>query len=287
MSLAPLASIDAPPSPGDLLQLPALQTALLELGLLAVAGGLLGAWVVLHRLAFFAHATGTATFPGLVIAQAAGISPRLAGVAVALGFAGGVGRAGRTRGGDLATGLVLVGALALGVVLASDVFESGGGVDRMLFGSALGIGGGDVVASAAAATTAVVATVGLRRAWTTTAFDPDGARALGLRTATVDGLLLALVAAAAVTALPAVGALLVTSLFVVPAATARLLARDVGELLVASVAIAALQAVAGLYVAFWIDVPPGPAIAVVGSLAFVLTALLSAGTRGLDAGERA
>ena len=54
-----------------------------------MAGGLLGAWIVLRRLAFFSHAVGTATFPGLVVAEAAGFSPRIAALAVALGYAGG------------------------------------------------------------------------------------------------------------------------------------------------------------------------------------------------------
>ena len=56
-----------------------MRTALVELLLLAVAGGLLGAWIVLRRLAFFSHAVGTATFPGLVVAEAAGFGASSAG----------------------------------------------------------------------------------------------------------------------------------------------------------------------------------------------------------------
>ena len=78
------------PSPFDLADLPFLRDALLELILLAVTGGVLGAWVVLRRLAFFTHAAGSATFPGLVLADASGFSPTLAGIAVVLGYAGGV-----------------------------------------------------------------------------------------------------------------------------------------------------------------------------------------------------
>ena len=84
------------PSPTDLAELPFLREALFELVLLAVAGGMLGAWIVLRRLAFFSHAAGSATFPGLVVADASGVSPTLAGLAVALGYAGGVRRTGRT-----------------------------------------------------------------------------------------------------------------------------------------------------------------------------------------------
>jgi manganese/iron transport system permease protein len=258
------------PSPLDLLDVPFLRDALIELALLAVAGGLLGAWVVLRRLAFFSHAVGTATFPGLVVADTAHFSPRLAALGVALGYAGGVERAGRSGRdpGDSATALGLVAALAVGVVLASDVLESSAAVDRLLFGSVLAVGAEDLVVAAMAAAVALAATLALGRAWTAAAFDPDGARAIGLSAAAADLLLLVLVAAAAVAAIPAVGALLVTALLVVPAATARRLAPSVGRLLVLSVALAAGEAVLGLYLSWWLDVPPGPALAALGALVF-------------------
>src|SRR3954447_26907504 len=128
------------PSPLDLADISFLREALFEVVLLAAAGGLLSAWVVLRRLAFFSHAVGSATFPGLVVADATGFTPLLAGLAVALGYAGGVERVGRAgREPSEATALLLVAALAGGVVLASDVFESSASVDRLLFGTLLAL----------------------------------------------------------------------------------------------------------------------------------------------------
>jgi manganese/iron transport system permease protein len=269
------------PSPGDLVELPFMRTALIELTLLGIAGGLLGAWIVLRRLAFFAHAVGTATFPGLVIADATGFSATIAGLAVALGYAGGVERAGRSGRdpGDVATALALVVALALGVVLASDVFESGASVDRLLFGTALGLDDSDLWIAAGAATLALAATLLLGRAWTAAGFDGSSASALGLPVRLGDLLLLGLIAAAAVAALPAVGALLVASLFVVPAATARQVSRTIPGLLAISVVVAVAQGAVGLYVSLWLDVPPGPAVAVVGSFAYAIVALGAAALR--------
>jgi ABC-type Mn2+/Zn2+ transport system permease subunit len=264
------------PSPTDLIDLPFMRTAVLELSLLGVAGGLLGAWIVLRRLAFFAHAVGGATFPGLVIADAAGIRPLLAALAVALGYAAAVYRAGARaagRFGDAVTGVVLAAALATGVVLASDVFHSTARVDNLLFGSLLAIDPGDVWAAAAAAALALVATVALGPAWLASGFDRDGARALGAPVGLADALLLAIVAATVVSALPAVGALLTASLFIVPAATVRLYARSVRELLWGSVGLALVEGILGAYLALWLDAPPGPAVAVLGGIAFALAAL--------------
>src|SRR5436190_11171360 len=196
------------PSPLELVDLPFMRTATLEVLLLAVAGGLLGAWIVLRRLAFFAHAVGGATFPGLVVADATGLRPLVAALAVALAYAGGVHRAGSRAGGraaDAVTGLLLVAALALGVILASDVYHSGARVDRLLFGTLLGLDGGDLAAAVAAAAIAAVATLLLGPAWLASGFDRAGARTLGAPVGLADALLLVLVAVAVVTCLAAAG----------------------------------------------------------------------------------
>jgi ABC-type Mn2+/Zn2+ transport system permease subunit len=262
------------PSPLDLADLPFLREALVEVILLGAAGGLLSAWIVLRRLAFFSHAAGSAAFPGLVVADASGVSPTLAGLAVALGYAGGVERTGRAgREAGEATALLLVAALAGGVVLASDVFDSGAAVDRLLFGTLLGLSATDLALSAAVAVLAAVATVTLGRTWSAIAFDPDSAPGLGLPAGTADLLLLALVAVAAAAAIPAVGALLVAAVYVLPGAAARLMSSTVPALLAWSVGLALAEGVTGLYVAYWLDLPPGPPVAVLGAAVYAVVAL--------------
>jgi ABC-type Mn2+/Zn2+ transport system permease subunit len=263
------------PSPTDLAELPFLREALVELVLLAISGGVLGAWIVLRRLAFFSHAAGSATFPGLVAADASGVSPTLAGLAVALGYAGGVERTGRGgREHAEGTALLLVAALATGVILASDVFESGAAVDRLLFGTLLGLDSTDLVVAGLVAVLATAAALALGRAWSAVGFDSDGARALGLPTGRADLLLLALVAVAAVAAIPAVGALLVTAVYVLPAAAARLLATSIRGLVACALGLALAEGVLGLYLAYWLDVPPGPPIAVLGASVCLAAAAL-------------
>lgn len=272
ITLPPLAA--TPPSPLELVDLAFTRSALAELVLLAVAGGLLSGWILVRRLAFFTHAAGTATFPGLVVAEAAGASPRLAALAVAGGYAGAVGSRRRRsgEGGDTTVALLLVVALAAGVVLAGDVFSSGAGIDTLLFGTLIGVESGDIAVSAVVAALAVAGTVLLGPVWAAGGFDAEAARAGGVPVRRADMYLLALVAATVVAALPAVGALLVTSLLVVPAATARLLCDRLSPLLAGAVALALVQGVAGLYLALWLDVPPGPTVAAVGGVVFAAVA---------------
>jgi ABC-type Mn2+/Zn2+ transport system permease subunit len=154
--------------------LPFVQRGMVEILLLAAASGLLGTWIVLRGLAFHAHAVGTATFPGLVLADGLGFAAPLGALGAAALFTAGVAvavRRGRDEHGP-ATALVLVACLAGGVVLASDVFASGANVDTLLFGSLLLISWSDVAIAAAAALLVVAATVLLGRRWLAEGFDP-------------------------------------------------------------------------------------------------------------------
>lgn len=49
--------------------LPFVQHGLWEILLLSAGAGILGTWIVLRGLAFYAHGVAAATFPGLVLAD--------------------------------------------------------------------------------------------------------------------------------------------------------------------------------------------------------------------------
>src|SRR5512146_2894763 len=128
------------------------QRGALELVLLSVGAGVLGTWIVLRGLAFYAHGAAAAAFPGLVLADGLGFAAPLGAFGAALLFAFGVERLARRapRGHDTLTALVLVGALSLGIVLASDVFHSQANVESLLFGSVLAVGDRDLALAGAA-----------------------------------------------------------------------------------------------------------------------------------------
>ncbi|MDO8188416.1 metal ABC transporter permease [Conexibacter sp. JD483] len=254
---------------------PFMQRALVELLLLSLAAGTLGTWIVVRGLAFYSHGVAAAAFPGLVLADGLGFSATLGAFGVALLFALTVGQlAARTSSGhDALTALVLVAALAIGVVLASDVFESGANVETLLFGSLLAIGPDDVRLAALVAVLALLATAVLGQRWLAVGFDPAAARALGIRSPLADLVLLVLIALAAVATLSAVGTLLATALLVVPAATTRLLTKRLLPWQAATVVLAAVEGTAGLWLSFETNAPPGATIAVISGGLFALVAL--------------
>ena len=256
---------------------PFMQRALVIGLLLSVPLGLIGTWVVLRSLAFFTHAVGVGTFPGVVVGLGVpAIGPFLGGLAAAgvlTSAVVGLERDERVRGGAI-TGLALSTAMALGAVLLNTTFGLSTPVETVLFGSLLAIADADVIRAGVLAVVSVLAIgSGVRRLQSVT-FDRRWSGPAGARPGVVEAVLLALVAGTVVVALPVVGSLLVSGLLVLPAATARVLIEDVFAMLRISVMLCAAETVIGLAVARELDALPGAVICATSGLFFAAAVLI-------------
>lgn len=260
----------------EALDLPYVQRGLAEIAILSIGAGLIGTWIVLRGLAFYSHAVGTAAFPGLVLADGVGFAAAIGAFGAALVFAGALAllprRLGDDRGAE--TALVLVGMLALGVILASDVFGSSAAIESLLFGSLFLIDGGDVALAAAVSATALAAGFTLGPRWVAAGFDGPGEQH-GPRRRHLDDALLVLIALATAAAVSAIGALLVAALFVIPAATTRLWFSRVGSWQLATVGLCAATGFGGVLLSVELNTPPGATIAVLAGLFFACSAILA------------
>ena len=78
----------------------------------------------------------------------------------------------------------------------------------------------------------------------------------------------------ATAALSAVGALLATALFIVPAATARLWSQSLLPWQLGSILLVALEGVVGLWISVQTNAPPGATIAMLAGCVFALSFVL-------------
>jgi ABC-type Zn uptake system ZnuABC Zn-binding protein ZnuA/ABC-type Mn2+/Zn2+ transport system permease subunit len=262
----------------DPFQLPYVQRGLVEVLILALGAGVLGTWIVLRGLAFFSHAVGTAAFPGLVLADGLGFAAPLGAFGVAALFTAAVWALSRRRGAayDSLTALVLVGCLAAGVILASDVFHSGSNVEQLLFGSLLLVDAADTRLAIAATALVLVASLVLGRRWLASGFDELGAPAAAGPVGWLELGLLGLIALATTAALTIIGALLVSALFVAPAATVRLFVNRMTSWQIWSVVLAAAEGTVGLWLSVKTNAPPGATIATLSGAVFAVAGIIRA-----------
>jgi len=261
---------------------PSLRYALAGSALLGFSCGLLGAFVLLRRMAMMGDTLGHSVLPGVVFAFAwtghKDVPLLLLGACLA-GLAATISVAALERltplKADACMGLVLSSYFALGIVGLTRLSKSGmanqSGLDKFLFGQAAALGPGDLWAMAISAILAALL-VGLAyKELLVVAFDPGFAQSIGVRVAWIHGLLMAVVTVTLVTALQAVGAVLVSAMLVTPAASAYLLTDRLKPLLGYSVLIGIGSGLFGTFLSFMgSSLPTGPCMVLSASLAFGL-----------------
>jgi len=258
-------------------RLPYMQRALLEVLLLGALAGVVGVFVVLRRLAFVSDALTHTIFPGVVIAHLLDRSLLLG--ALAFGVLTAVLLTGITTsrrvGADAALAILLTSFFSLGVVLVSRTRTYTADLTVFLFGRVLAVDRADLLQTLALAAVVTGTLWALRKELVLRAFDPDGAAAMGYRTATLDLVLNLLIALVVVAAVKAVGTVLVVALIVVPAAAARLLADRVATTVVLACAFGALGGWLGLAASYEVSVDHGVRLASGATIVVVLVVLFA------------
>ena len=238
------------------------QRAFAEIVLLGIVGGMLGCWIVFYELSYSAESLSHALFPGLVVAA-------LSGASLVLGAAGGlllaavaIALAGRAPGvgSDSAVAIVVSGLFGLGALLALSA-ESPPRLNALLFGDILGVSNLDLALAAGLAVVSVAILAALHRQLLLVGFDRTSARALGGRPVLVDITLLVLLALAVLVGVQGLGSLLVVTVLVGPAATARLVAHRMGPMMALATLFAVLAGAGGLYLSYYADTAGGASIA--------------------------
>lgn len=218
----------------------------------AVTTSLVGTWLVLRGMAFMGDALAHGVLPGLTLAYLLGMSLTLGAALAALVMIGGVNlvhRRSRLRS-DTGIGLLFVGMLALGVVIASKAQSYAGDLTAILFGDIIGVTDTDVLVVVGAAVVALVVTVLLYRPLITLTMDQRLATVLGMRPRLTHVALLVLLAGTIIASFRAVGVLLVFGFLIAPPATASLVTRRVPMMMLAAVGFAAVGVVSGLLTSF-------------------------------------
>src|SRR6478672_1420580 len=256
----------------DPLQYAFMQRALLEVMLMGLTCGIIGAYVVLRGMAFLGDAISHAIFPGVVIAFLLQSSFFLGALLFGVGTAVVIGGLARNRrvSEDTAIGVLFAGMFALGIVLISTIHGYTANLASFLFGDVLGVSPEDVTASAIIGLLVLGALVLFHKELVLVAFDSEMAEAVGLPVWLINLGLLLLMALTIVVSLRAVGNILVVAMLVTPAAAARLWTDRLVIMMAVSELFGALGGVLGLLISYYTDLAAGGTIVLVVTGWFLL-----------------
>lgn len=239
--------------------------------LAAAAAGLVGAFALMKRTILAGDVMSHIAIPGLGLAVIWNLNPLVGGGLTLL-----VGiiliwrlNAKTELSSEAAIGVLFASSVAIGALLINSTEQL---VDA-LFGGFTSLTAGDIVFGIASALIIIVALWVLRNKLIITLFSPELASATGINVNTMNLCFLLLFGLAILSSLRFLGALLVGSLIIIPASTARQLTHSLGSFMTAS----ALLSVAAMLVGFWLStaygLQLGATVVVVSAVFFALSLL--------------
>ncbi|MCH9722195.1 MAG: metal ABC transporter permease [Actinomycetia bacterium] len=270
----------------DLLSRDFVQQALIAAALLALVAGLIGPFIVMRQMSFAVHGSSELSLTGASFALLTGLNiglGALVGSVMAAMLFGFLGQRSRER--DSAIGVVLAFGLGLAVLFIHLYPGRAGTSFALLTGQIVGVGyTGLALLSIVTVVVVVVLAISYRPLLFATA-DPEVAAARGVPVRALGIVFAALVGIVAAQGVQIVGALLVMSLLITPAAAAARVFTTPVAAIVASVAFAEVAAVGGLL----LSLAPGVPVSVfVTTISFVIYLVCRAiGTRRHSAADAA
>lgn len=256
-----------------------MRRALLGCFAIALGAAPIGVFLTLRRMSLTGDAMAHAILPGAAVGYlisglslgAMTVGGLAAGMLVAV-LAGVVNRmTGQREDASLAAFYLI--ALAVGVLIIS---ARGGHVDLMhvLFGSVLALDDAALLLLTSIASVSILALALLFRPLVLECADPQFLRSVSGLSAVTHFSFLGLVVMNLVAGFHALGTLMAVGIMILPAASARFWATNIGALLAVSVVLALLASLCGLLLSYHFSLPSGPTIILMAGLFYGLSLLL-------------
>lgn len=250
---------------------------------LAVVAAPLGCIVVWNRMAYFGETVAQASLIGVVLALALSMNVTLGVLLVTCAVAALLFLLQRQKvvPMDSVLGLTHHGALALGVIGATQL--QGPQVDLMgyLFGDVFAVTNADIAWIYAGGAVVLGTVAWLWQPLLRMAVNDELARAEGVSANLVRASFTLLLALAIAVAIKIVGILLAIAFLIVPVVAARPLASTPEGMAITAAFVSVASVVAGMALSVWLDAPGGPAIVLIMALAAGLS-LLTSSVRGAN-----
>ena len=251
-----------------------MKNALLAVIVMAPLFGLLSTMIVTGKMSFFSDALGHSGFTGIAIGVLCGAALPIwwaVGLAVAFALLFSFVRSRSSQSADTIIGVFSSTAVALGIFIAT----MGGGsftkFNKYLIGDILSVTPGEIGALALVLLAVAALWVLCSNQLILTAIHPQLASSRGVKTARNETLFTVVIAVVVTLAMSWVGIMVINSLLVLPAASARNVAKNVRQYHLFSVLGALVASVAGLILAYYLGCSAGATIALLLALFFAVT----------------
>jgi zinc transport system permease protein len=255
----------------DLLSHGFIQRALIAGSFIAILCSTLGVFLVLRRLSLIGDGLAHVTFGSVAIGLLLRVYPVYVAIPIvmlsSLGILKLIEKA--RLYGDAAIGIVSSLGIAVGILLAS--VAGGFNIDLFsyLFGNILTISNVEVVTSIILSVILILIILLFYQELLSITFDEESAKASGVKTKTINTILVLLTSLTVVLAMRIVGIMLISALLIVPPVTALQMAKGFKTTMIIASLSGILSVVLGIFVSFIADLPTGATIVFFNILFFI------------------
>lgn len=237
---------------------------------------LLGSFVINKNMGFMADAMAHATMPIIAVGVFLGFSISALGapaailVALFLGFV----IKNTNIGEDTSIGIIFSSFFALGFILIA-VLDVSINLEDLLFGQILAMSNFDVIIIFILFIIVTTIFTVFYKQLLFYSFDPVGAQIRGLNTSFLNYLFLIMLSLAIIGSLQTVGIILVLSMLIIPAASAKLITKSFNRSILFGVIFGVIASVSGLLLSYYFNLPSGPSMSLVATGIFILSFIVS------------
>ena len=236
---------------------------------------IVGLFIVLRRNSMIGDTLSHSSFAGVAIGLVFGINPIISAFvfttfcAIIIELL----RGSFKKYAELVMSIVLTFSLGIAIILIS-TGKASGKVNSILFGSILTVSKSDliIIAIAGAITLGILALIYNKLIYVT--FDEEGAKTTGINVKLINYLFTILVGATISLSIKIMGILVISSIIVVPVATAMQLKTNFRKTLIFSVVFGLIDILAGLVLAYYLNSAAGGTIAVTSVIVLVITLII-------------
>tara|TARA_R110000787_G_scaffold211281_2_gene321044 strand:- start:95777 stop:96592 length:816 start_codon:yes stop_codon:yes gene_type:complete len=248
----------------------------------AIVAGPLGCFIVWRRMAYFGDTMAHSALLGAALSVLLDINVTAGVFMIAVMGAGALILLQRRQplSTDALLGILSHSMLALGIVIVAGMTWLRIDIMAFLFGDILAVTGVDLMVIWGGAVAVLAGLMLIWRPLLAGTVNMELAAAEGLNPERARIVFMLLLAAVIAIAMKVVGILLITSLLIIPAATARRFASGPEVMAVLAAVIGVLAVIGGLMGSFTWDTPSGPSIVVCAAVLFALSLLGGARRRG-------
>ena len=234
----------------------------------------IGIVVVNRKTSMMGDALSHASLAGVALGLIFGFNPSLGAIFVCLisAFAIEAMRYRFPQYGDMATAVVMSIGLGAASIL-SDFTPGGNTLESYLFGSISSATPHDVIASIVLFVVVLFVTLFFYGGLLNISIDPNLARLDGVPVHVINSVFTALTAITVALSAKMVGALLVSSLLVIPVACSLFLARSYKQMYLVSLTLGLVFMMSGLTLSWYFEIKPGGAMILIATMGLLLSAL--------------